>query len=82
MASNGLLKRAKKGKCRMCLRVRDTDMHVKPVGEVHHGFATGHVWECKDVQDCEVAISKKLQDHPPGSIIHENIKCAVKIGRY
>lgn len=53
MASNGLLNRAKKGKCRICYRVRCTNKHVKAVGEVRHGFATGHVWECKDIEECE-----------------------------
>lgn len=60
MASNGLLKRAKTGKCRMCYRVRSTDKYLKAVGEVHHGSATGHIWECKDEKECEEAANKKI----------------------
>jgi hypothetical protein len=62
MASDGLLNRAKKGKCRMCYRVRCTDKHVKAVGEVRHGFATGHIWECKDVDECEKVAIERMND--------------------
>jgi hypothetical protein len=53
MASNGLLNRAKKGKCRICQRQRCTEKHVRAVGEVSHGYATGHIWECIDVVECK-----------------------------
>lgn len=60
MASDGLTKYAKNGKCRMCLRVRKTDLHLKIVGEVRHGYATGHIWECIDTVSCDHAIQNKL----------------------
>lgn len=60
MASNGLNRKAQKGKCRMCLRVRDTGNKVKAVGEVLHGFATGHIWECTDINECDTAAANKL----------------------
>ena len=81
MASNGLIDRAKKGKCRICLRVRCTEKHVKPVGEVRHGFGTGHIWQCKNTEDCDRVCSEKLKLHPPGSTIHETIKFTLSIGR-
>lgn len=62
MASDGLSNRAKKGKCRICYRVRCTDKHVKAVGEVRHGFATGHIWECKDVDECEKVAIERMHD--------------------
>ena len=82
MASNGLLNRAKKGTCRMCLRVRCTDKHVKTVGEVRHGYATGYIWQCKDVDDCEKTINRKLSEHQPSSSPHEKIKHAISLGRW
>ncbi len=60
MASNGLLFRAKKGKCRICHRQRCTIKHVKAVGEVSHGFATGHIWECVDIADCDKTAKYKI----------------------
>ncbi len=65
----------------MCFRVRCTNKHVKSVGEVRHGFATGHIWQCKDVEDCEKVIAQKLKINPPGSTIHEKIKSSIKLGR-
>ncbi len=82
MASNGLLNRAKKGVCRMCLRVRCTEKHVKPVGEVHHGFATGYIWQCIDAGDCEKTIAIKLKANQPNTTVHEKIKHAVNAGRW
>ncbi len=82
MASNGLANRAKKGVCRMCMRSRCTDKHVEPVGEVHHGFAVGHLWQCIEEEDCQKAIEKKLAKYPPGSLIHKKIKFAVSRGRW
>lgn len=81
MASNGLLVRAKKGTCRICLRVRSTSVHVVPVGEVHHGFATGHIWECKDSKECQIAAEKRLNSTSPDSFIHQRIKLALTLGR-
>ncbi len=82
MASNGLLNKAKKGKCRLCKRVRCTDKHVKPVGEVRHGFATGYVWECKDIEDCERVVNEKLKTFQPGTAKYQEIEKAVLLGRY
>ncbi len=62
MASDGLLDYAKTGKCRICYRVRKTDAQVKPVGEIRHGYATGHIWECIDVEECEKAAKERLND--------------------
>ncbi len=82
MASNGLNKRAKKGVCRMCLRRRKTDEQVKAVGDVLHGFATGHIWECIDIEDCNKTIERKLIEIPEGSLKHHIITNAVKYGRF
>ena len=82
MASNGLLNRAKNGKCRMCLRVRCTDKHVQPVGEVNHGFATGYIWQCINVADCDKIIQDKLSKNKEGTLIHETIQVALKVGRF
>ena len=60
MASDGINKKAKHGTCRMCQRRRNTDNQVKPVGEVRHGFALGHIWECIDIEDCDKVIKEKL----------------------
>jgi len=82
MASNGLLKRAVKGTCRICQRVRNTSNQVKAVGEVHHGFATGHVWECIDIEDCEKVARNKLKECSQETLKHRRIKNALERGRY
>jgi hypothetical protein len=56
MASNGLLNRAKNGKCRNCKRVRNTAKYLNDVGEVRHGFAVGYIWECIDKDECNKSI--------------------------
>lgn len=61
MASNGLNQRAKKGKCRICQRVRCTDKYVHPVGVVAHGYATGYIWQCMDGIECVEAAKRKMQ---------------------
>lgn len=61
MASNGLEKLAKKGKCRICQRVRNTTTQVKAVGEIHHGYATGHIWECIDQKECDNKAKEKIE---------------------
>lgn len=80
MASDGLLNKAAKGTCRMCLRVRCTNKHVHSVGEVRHGFATGHIWECNDVGDCEKTIGKKLSNS--GEHVRVKITRAIEFGRF
>lgn len=60
MASNGLLSRAKTGTCWICQRVRKTDERLKIIGEVTHGYATGHTWECADRKDCIASAIKSL----------------------
>ena len=62
MSSDGLTHRAKNGKCRICQRTRDTNKHVKAVGEVSHGYATGHIWECIDEIECNKVANERLQD--------------------
>lgn len=81
MASDGLLNKAKKGTCRICLRVRNTDEQVKPVGEVRHGFATGHIWECKEIEDCDRIAREKLNGKLRGDL-KQKIETALKIGRF
>lgn len=81
MASNGLINKAKTGTCRMCLRRRCTEKYVSPVAEVHHGFATGYVWECNDIQDCESEIKNKLNKYPKHHRIHQKILTAINKGR-
>ena len=46
----------------MCFRSRNTEKYLKSVGEVRHGCATGHIWECRDIKDCENVIEIKLSD--------------------
>ena len=82
MASNGLIQKAKTGTCRMCQRVRKTDEYLKAVGEVRHGFATGHIWECFDVEDCEKRMVSKLNDPKIDGLKKAFIKIAKERGRY
>jgi hypothetical protein len=78
MASDGLLNYAKNGKCHICQRLRKTDTQVKVVGEVRHGFATGHIWECVDTEECDkVAQERIIAGHSKS----EFIKIALKRGR-
>ena len=81
MASNGLIQMAKKGKCQMCLRTRDTNKYLKIVGEVNHGYATGHIWECQDVEDCQKTVLRKLNDENVDETTKHIIKNAQKRGR-
>ena len=75
MASDGLTNRAKRGKCRICQRVRKTDTQVKAVGEVRHGFAVGHIWECIDTEQCDkVALERISAGHPKAEIIKISLK--------
>ena len=78
MASDGLLNYAKTGKCHICQRVRKTDTQVKSVGEVRHGYATGHIWECIDKEECDKVAQKKISaGHPKAELI----KIALNHGR-
>lgn len=78
MSSNGLLKKAKSGTCRICQRVRKTDKYVKPVGEVIHGFAVGHIWECIDIKDCDKVAKEKINK----GVSKSKIETALKVGRF
>ena len=82
MASNGLLKRATTGTCRICQRRRNTTDQVKAVGELRKGFATGHIWECIDIADCDKAAENRMSKYTPGSLIYEKIKDAIASGRF
>lgn len=83
MASDGLNKKAKTGTCRMCLRRRCTEKHVKPVADVFHGFAVGHIWECIDHEDCDKAAQEKLdKGQSIGVVTHDAIVEAKKKGRW
>lgn len=79
MASNGLEFYAKRGKCRICQRTRATDEKVYPVGEVRHGYATGHVWQCIDEKECEDFARKKIAE---GAEYAWKIELALKEGRF
>lgn len=82
MASDGISRRATRGVCRMCLRTRKTDTHLKTVGEVHHGFATGYIWECIDAGECErVAKSKMENPAKTGPVNMAKLETASKVGR-
>lgn len=61
------------------MRVRDTLTKVKPVGEVRHGMATGHIWECIDTKECDMAANKKIAENHPDSPF---IKTHIEQGRY
>jgi hypothetical protein len=81
MASNGLNKKAKTGTCRVCQRARNTDKYLKAVGEIHHGFATGHIWECRDAEECDKTAKEKLNS-PMSIVVRERIKNALAKGRF
>ena len=81
MASNGLIEIAKTGTCRMCLRARKTYKYLKTVGEVRHGYATGHIWECVDIDDCDKVASKKLSSEICPTKKYK-IKTAKETGRW
>lgn len=81
MASNGIYKRAKRGTCRICQRVRKVDEQIKAVGEVAHGYATGHIWECIDEKECDAAAKRKLSENLSG-VVRQKIETALKVGRY
>lgn len=82
MASDGLSNRAKKGTCRICQRSRCTIEKVKAVGEVRHGFATGHIWECKDIIDCDKAAIERLRNWRLGGNVRGKIEMGLKRGRF
>lgn len=78
MSSNGLINKAKSGKCRICQRVRRTQF-LKAVGEVHHGFATGYIWECANAENCDMDAKAKIEfNHKHKPIIEQ----ALKQGRF
>lgn len=78
MASDGLMNYAKTGKCHICQRVRKTDKQVKAVSEVRHGYATGHIWECIDTEECDKVAQERISTcHSKAEII----KIAVSRGR-
>ena len=33
------------------------------MGEVRHGYATGHIWECSDEEEGQRAVERKLSDN-------------------
>lgn len=79
MSSDGLQKKAKMGKCWICQRIRSTEKHVKVVGEVRHGFAVGHIWECRDVDECTKVAIERSKD--PKRSDCEQIKFSLEQGR-
>lgn len=81
MASDGITKKAIHGTCRICQRVRKTDCKLKAVGEVRHGYATGHIWECIDEKDCDEAAKVKLVSAIT-NLKKFKIETALKEGRY
>lgn len=82
MASNGLEIIAKKGKCRICQRVRCVNKYLKAVGEVRHGFATGRIWECVNTDDCLCAAEKKLINPSVNHSTKIKIKAAIMQGHF
>jgi len=80
MASNGLDETAKNGKCRICRRTRKVWKYVKPVGEVRHGYATGHIWECIDTKECDAVAKARMLDKTNGD--WQLIEIELKRGRF
>lgn len=80
MASDGLTRTAKSGKCHYCLRVRKVRF-LTAVGEVRHGYATGHIWECKDQVRCDAALKAKLEDPNVTNRKQEMLKFNLQKGR-
>jgi len=82
MASDGLLKRAKNGTCRICQRTRSTENQVKAVGEVRHGYATGHIWECINTEDCDKAARERLVSGKVSGRVRGKIENGLQRGRF
>lgn len=82
MASNGLIITAKTGRCHICQRVRKTTKYVKAVGEVRHGYATGHVWECIDQESCIAHAHKELEREDINPVKRARIKTGLSEGHY
>lgn len=78
MASNGFLSRAKKGRCQICQRVRDTNKYMKIVGSVSHGYATGYHWACLDKDDCKRVANEKLNNDKTPLLVKERILSNLK----
>lgn len=81
MSSNGFIKDAKRGKCHMCLRTRNVIPHLKKVAEVNHGFAQGYIWECKDADECDSVLDKKIKEHPHDTAIGDQLRFNREHGR-
>jgi hypothetical protein len=79
MASDGLMQKAKNGKCRICHRTRSTEKHLKAVGEIRHGYATGHIWECLDIDDCDRVANDRIKN---GHFESRTIEIALQQGRF
>lgn len=79
MASNGLLNIAKKGRCQICQRVRNTNEYLKIVDIVKHGYATGHRWACKDPKECREIANRKLESEEICITVKERILLGFKI---
>lgn len=65
----------------MCLRCRDTQTQLKAVGEVVHGYATGHIWECVDIDGCDKAAQAKLVNPKTSSLNIGRLEVAARVGR-
>lgn len=79
MSSNGLINIAKNGKCRICYRTRKSFDKVKPVGEVKHGFAIGHIWQCIDTEECDNTAKQRISSGHKDAFL---IDIALKQGRF
>ena len=80
MSSNGILNEPKRAKCRMCRCSKKTE-YLKKVGEVHHGFATGYVWECINIKKCDLAAMNKLKKLTLSPNSRARILQSIKDGR-
>lgn len=76
------MNRAKKGTCRICQRSRNTNNQVKAVGEVCHGFATGHIWECIDIEDCDKSANERLNSGKVNGNVRGKIEIGLQRGRF
>ena len=46
----------------------NTENQLKSVGEVRHGYATGHIWECINTEGCDKAARERLISGNPDKI--------------
>lgn len=55
---------------------------VKAVGEVRHGYATGHIWECINTEGCDKAARERLISGKVSGRVRGKIENGLQRGRF